>query len=363
MISEVSNYGEATVSVPAGEKIAVFSLDDCSVYKIVGYPNIPSTRALDFTSAAGSQTVSSAYSVATTVIVAAGASPVYYQVGASPSITSPTADISAADATFTITGLGAAQGGYVSVIGGTSSTAANAGGAVSLVGGQPGATGVGGAASIAGGAGGATSGAGGAASVTGGVGTNGNSAGGAASVTGGAGQGTGAGGGASIVGGASGAGATGNGGAVAVTGGAAASTNGNGGSVVVAGGAKAGTGLDGIIRATSTFARKLSRATIGNAGTVTVAQTAGGILYQDASGGNVTMTTETAANIAAAFPDLAVGEALAIYSASNHATNTSTLAGGANVTLVGSGAVTQTGGQYMLVKTAATPTFDLVRVG
>ena len=44
-----------------------------------------------------------------------------------------------------VAGLAAAQGGAVTVTGGTSSTSANAGGAVTLTGGTPGATGVGGA--------------------------------------------------------------------------------------------------------------------------------------------------------------------------------------------------------------------------
>lgn len=367
MVYQVSPYGEATVSVPASEKIAVFSYDEISVYKRVGYPNVPSTLDLDFTSAAGSQTVSSAYSTATTLIVRAGASPVYYEVGADPSITEPTADISAADATFAIDGLAAAQGGYVYITGGTSSTSGNAGGAVKLQGGQPGATGVGGAASVVGAAGGATSGAGGAASLTAGAGTAGNAAGGAAAVTGGAGQGTGAGGAVTVTAGASGAGATGNGGSVTVTGGAAASTNGNGGNIVLAPGLLAGTGATGMVRVGGTagsapFAINVTRSTIADAGTITDAQTAGQVLYQDASGGNVTMTTRTGTQLAAYLANMAVGNALPIFCASNHASNTSTIAGGTDVTLVGSGAVTQTGGTFLLVKTNST-TFDLVRVG
>jgi hypothetical protein len=79
-------------------------------------------------------------------------------------------DITGSDATLTVGGLGAAQGGAITIVGGTSSTGGNAGGAVSVVGGVPGATGAGGAASLAGGAGGATSGTGGAAAIAGGAG-------------------------------------------------------------------------------------------------------------------------------------------------------------------------------------------------
>lgn len=100
-------------------------------------------------------------------------------------------DITGSDSALGIAGQSAAQGGAVSVTGGTSSTGGNAGGAVSLVGGTPGATGVGGAASVTGGAGGATSGAGGAVAIAGGAGTNGNANGGAVTVLGGNANGSG----------------------------------------------------------------------------------------------------------------------------------------------------------------------------
>lgn len=107
-------------------------------------------------------------------------------------------DITASDASLGIAGLAAAQGGAVSVTGGTSSTGGNAGGAVTLTGGTPGATGVGGAVTIAAGAGGATSGTGGAVSIAGGAGTNGNANGGAVSILAGAKNGSGTNGALSI---------------------------------------------------------------------------------------------------------------------------------------------------------------------
>lgn len=145
-------------------------------------------------------------------------------------------EIAGNDASLGISGLAAAQGGAVAVVGGTSSTAGNAGGAITLTGGTPGATGVGGGITIAAGAGGATSGNGGAASVTGGAGTNGNGVGGAASLVGGAGNGAGAGGAIAITSGA--AGATGVAGAVAISVGGA--TAGNGSAVTITGGNGAG---------------------------------------------------------------------------------------------------------------------------
>jgi hypothetical protein len=115
--------------------------------------------------------------------------------------------IAGADAALDVTGLGAAQGGAITVTGGTSSTATNAGGAViykggagntsgaggaaTLQGGVPGVTGVGGAAEALGGIGGATSGKGGASKLTGGAGTAGNGAGGSTIITPGAAHGSG----------------------------------------------------------------------------------------------------------------------------------------------------------------------------
>lgn len=116
---------------------------------------------------------------------------------------------------------------------------------------------------------------------------------------------------------------------------------------------------------TGVLVNKLTRSTIANAGTVTDAQMAGGVLYQDASGGNVTMTTRTGTQIDAAYPTLpafATGEGMLLRVASNHASNTSTIAGGTGVTLVGSGAVTNLGGTFLLIRTG-TATYDLVRVG
>lgn len=163
-----------------------------------------------------------------------------------------------------------------------------------------------------------------------------------------------AGGGSSIAGGAGGAGGSGTG------------NGGNGGDVSFASGAGGATtggtaGRAGVVRIGSTFVRKLTRSTITNAATVTVAQVRLGVLYQDASGGAVTMTTPTGTALDAEFPTLATGEALDLFCASNHASNTSTIAGGSGVTLVGSGAMTQLGGSFKLIRTG-TATYDLVRV-
>ena len=143
--------------------------------------------------------------------------------------------INAATATLAINGLAGAQGGAVTMTGGTSSTSGNAGGALTRTGGAPGVTGVGGAINDTGGAGGATSGAGGALSRTGGAGTNGNAAGGAILDTGGAGQGSAAGGACGQTGGAGGL--TGAGGALNYISGAGGGTSGAAGAINITVGA------------------------------------------------------------------------------------------------------------------------------
>lgn len=314
----IYEQGTGLATVPAGEKVGIYSLSSVKLYKKVGYPNYPDRWALVGTTTAGSEYTSAAFTVATDIRMEASEAVAYYEVGAAPSVFEPTADLSMADATATISGLAAAQGGYVAVVGGTSATSANAGGAVYLTGGQPGATGVGGAATIAGGAGGATSGNGGVASVTGGAGTNGNAAGGVGKVVGGAGQGTGAGGAAQVTGGASGAGATGDGGDVSLTGGAAASTNGNGGSIIMTPGAKAGSGIAGGVFQRSAggqlfFQQTAATAKADGAETVTAAQLINGLVVFTVTTGR-TLTTPTGAAITAGCPaDLAAGDSFLFH--------------------------------------------------
>ncbi len=93
------------------------------------------------------------------------------------------------DSSLGIDGEATAQGGAVSVQGGTSSTAGNAGGAVDLTGGTGGATGLGGAATVAGGLSGSTSGTGGLLTLEGGSGGATAGTGGNVALTSGAGTG------------------------------------------------------------------------------------------------------------------------------------------------------------------------------
>ena len=78
--------GGAEITVPAGESIAVYTKDVAKVYRVVGYPNVPDTKDLIGTVTEG-QTVFGSYASGATILIEAGASPVFYQVGTAPVVT------------------------------------------------------------------------------------------------------------------------------------------------------------------------------------------------------------------------------------------------------------------------------------
>ena len=78
--------GTATVTVPAGEKIAVQAYSPASVFQEVGYPNFPESQDL-LTVVENTTYVSSAFTNATSVTIQAGASGANYAVGTAPTIT------------------------------------------------------------------------------------------------------------------------------------------------------------------------------------------------------------------------------------------------------------------------------------
>lgn len=386
MATIIYSNGSAEVTVAANEKIAVFSNSPVTLSQRVGYPNFPNSWDHIETTDAGEQYVSSAFSAETVVRVEASAADAFYETGSAPSVSEPQADITAADATFTITGLAAAQGGYVNVVGGTSSTSGNAGGAAKLTGGEAGATGVGGAATVTGAAGGATSGAGGVASVTGGAGTAGNSAGGVGKVVGGAGQGSAAGGAAQVTGGAGGAtgaggaavisgaagGATsGIGGAVTIAAGAGTNGNASGGSVTVAAGAKNGSGLDGAIFLRSPISRKVTVATMTDTATIAVSSILAGTVKCTPTAA-ATYTMPTGAVIAAALPtEFITGDSLD-FALVNVATNdtfditVATAASGTtmygNLTVEANSATTKVSSGIFRLVCSGAATYDIYRV-
>jgi hypothetical protein len=77
--------GTATVTVPAGEKIAVQAYSAASVFQEVGFPNFPDSQDL-LTVVENTTYVSGAFTNATSVTIAAGASGATYAVGTNPVI-------------------------------------------------------------------------------------------------------------------------------------------------------------------------------------------------------------------------------------------------------------------------------------
>lgn len=315
--------GRKEITVPAGEKIALYSKAPAKLSKYVGYPNQPETLDFVANTVAGTEYLSAAFTHETVVVVEPTASECLYEVGAAPSIFEPSPNISMSEAAATITGLAAAQGGSLKLKGGTSSTANKAGGEAGILGGQPGATGVGGAATVTGGAGGATSGKGGAANVTGGAGTAGNGA---------------------------------------------------GGSVILQPGAPHGSGLAGGVFNRGTYQFRKQAAQVNKADgnqSVTGAQLINGICVHTVTTGR-TLTTPTGAQISAACPsDLAVGDSFdfTLITIGAGADDISTLtAGNGDVTIVGEPTVGPSGstfncfGTFRFMNTAAN-TWVAYRIG
>jgi hypothetical protein len=81
----IFTQGTATVTVPAGEKIAVQAYSPALVFQEVGFPNFPDSQDL-LTTVENTTYVSSAFTNATSVTIQAGASGAFYAVGVSPVI-------------------------------------------------------------------------------------------------------------------------------------------------------------------------------------------------------------------------------------------------------------------------------------
>lgn len=89
MQSIVYPNGNAKIVVPATESIAVFTQgpSSASVYRELGYPNHPTTLSL-LGVVKNEQTVFGAYASGATIVIEAGADPVYYEVGVAPVVQS-----------------------------------------------------------------------------------------------------------------------------------------------------------------------------------------------------------------------------------------------------------------------------------
>jgi len=81
----IFTQGTATVTVPAGEKIAVQAFSPALVFQEVGFPNFPDSQDL-LTTVENTTYVSGAFTNATSVTIQAGASGAYYSVGVAPDI-------------------------------------------------------------------------------------------------------------------------------------------------------------------------------------------------------------------------------------------------------------------------------------
>jgi len=81
----IFTQGTATVTVPAGEKIAVQAYSPASVFQEVGYPNFPESQDL-LQVVENTTYVSAAFTNATSVTIQTGASGAFYAVGVSPQI-------------------------------------------------------------------------------------------------------------------------------------------------------------------------------------------------------------------------------------------------------------------------------------
>ena len=80
MSNIVYPLGVVTLSVAAGDKVAVSSDSSVIISQIVGYPNVPSTTDVIASIESGLYTTA-AFSAAATVTIEAGAAPVFYEVG------------------------------------------------------------------------------------------------------------------------------------------------------------------------------------------------------------------------------------------------------------------------------------------
>lgn len=78
------NGNSGDVTIPATERIAVFTTGVAKVYRKVGYPNHPTTMTL-LGVVENEQTVFGAYASGATIVIEAGAAEVLYDVGVGPS--------------------------------------------------------------------------------------------------------------------------------------------------------------------------------------------------------------------------------------------------------------------------------------
>lgn len=86
MSNIVAVNGKATVTIPSGESIAVFTQGQAQVSRTIGFPNYPDQTTLIGTVTNGQTVFGSYASGATIVVESVGSQPVFYEVGAAPQV-------------------------------------------------------------------------------------------------------------------------------------------------------------------------------------------------------------------------------------------------------------------------------------
>lgn len=131
MSSIVYPFGKATITVPANEKVAIYSRNQFTLSKLVAYPQIPNAVTIVTSDSDGGVYTSAVLnaSAATTAYIEAGPEPVYYEIGVTPVVKQVVqaqyqADPVAVNTTGAVSAL-AIMGGIV-----TSSTAAAVAGTI-----------------------------------------------------------------------------------------------------------------------------------------------------------------------------------------------------------------------------------------
>ena len=79
--------GTATITIPATESVAVYTKGVATVYRNVGYPNVPSTQDL-LSDVDNTEAVFGAYSAGAEIVIEAGADEVLYEIGVAPRVQS-----------------------------------------------------------------------------------------------------------------------------------------------------------------------------------------------------------------------------------------------------------------------------------
>jgi hypothetical protein len=88
----VYRQGKATVTIPAGAALAVWSPDVVSVSRLGTYTQYPNQAVLIGQSLPGQQLVTSTFSSGATLIIEAGADEVLYEIGTAPVVQYPQAN-------------------------------------------------------------------------------------------------------------------------------------------------------------------------------------------------------------------------------------------------------------------------------